>query len=296
MEKSHGKIYLPEQVLLWEEGSGSGSVCPVTGANEENLVAGRISDNSVTKGMSPEEIKEQLEAIKTFEAQQAEKELSKKMRDNPPHKQQVERMKLSEQERESNERMGGNNHNSRLGGFEEHGQGLKQLEREKAEKEMRRREANSPNITSENYSSHQSASQFSDRAFVGSSTGRPNQAGAWEQDYSRPNADRYQSETYAQPAPARHVPHIAASAPEAFSKQSSRVESGGLGTNPMQVDNLTLHDLELSSSTAEAFLGTIVCLKNNPNTQGVIRWVGSLPDYPVGVIAGIELVSAFVTL
>ena len=76
MEKSHGRIYLPEQLLLW----GDGSVRPVTGASEQNLVAGSISPNRFTKGMSPEEIKEQ--------------QVTRKVRGNPHYKYQMEGMKL----------------------------------------------------------------------------------------------------------------------------------------------------------------------------------------------------------
>ena len=298
VEKSRGRIYLPEQVLLSE----GGSTCLVTGAKEENLVAGSVSGNSFTGGMSPEEIKEQQEAMRGYETQLAKKQLNKQRGVSPQNlrpeesKQHVETRKQFEQEMERNERMEENIPDLSLGVIEEHLQAMDQFEREKAEKERRRGEPSTQNNMGGNHYSHHSASQFSNPAFSGNSAARPSQGGTWEQDYSQPNVDWHQSETYAQPAPAHHVPHIPASAPGDFSQQSSRVDSQGLSANPMQAHNLALYDLELSPSTAEAFLGTLVCRKNDPNTKGVIRWVGSLPAYPGGVIAGIELVSPFVTL
>ena len=79
--------------------------------------------------------------------------------------------------------------------------------------------------------------------------------------------------------------------------RKQQFDSGGLhvGANPMEAHQPRVRDLDLSSPYAEALLGTLVCLRNDPGRIGIIRWIGRLPEYPRSVIAGIEMVSAFVT-
>ena len=132
-----------------------------------------------------------------------------------------------------------------------------------------------------------SASQFSDSAFPRSSGGRPPQGGF--RDY------KSFPKTHPQPAPGYQAHPSSASTHETFSKQSSRTDSGGLGAYPWEARHQSVRGLDLSSSNA-VLLGTLVCLRNNPGRKGFIRWIGNLPNYLRGVIAGIELVSVFVIL
>ena len=106
VDKSHGRIYLPEQLLERENGPR----CRDTRANEEARVAGCLEENMITKGMTREELFEQQAAYRNFEVQKAEKESVKNrgrfQKSMPGEFQQcLEARKQLEQEIERNERM-----------------------------------------------------------------------------------------------------------------------------------------------------------------------------------------------